>query len=85
VKKLIEAVGRPLLVTSANKSGEPTTKYFDDVVKAFGDELPAVVKGECESLTPTTIINLTADDKITLVREGPIPFEKILAYWEEQK
>ena len=23
------------LVTSANKSGEPTTKYFDDVVKAF--------------------------------------------------
>ena len=84
VKKLIEAVGRPLLVTSANKSGEPTTKYFNDVVKAFGDELPAVVKGECESLTPTTIINLTADDKITLVREGPIPFEKILAYWEEQ-
>jgi tRNA A37 threonylcarbamoyladenosine synthetase subunit TsaC/SUA5/YrdC len=36
-------------------------------------------------LTPTTIINLTADDKITLVREGPILFEKILAYWEEQK
>ena len=85
VSKLIAAVKKPLLVTSANKSGEPTTRYYDEVIKAFGDELPGIVKGECESLIPTTIVNLVEDDTITLVREGPVPFDKIKTFWEETK
>ncbi len=85
VECLIKEVGKPLLVTSANKSGEPTTRFFEDVVKTYGEELPAIVKGECESLIPTTIVNLVEDDTITLVREGPVPFEKIKTLWEETK
>lgn len=85
VESLINEVGKPLLVTSANKSGEPTTRFFDDVVKTYGEELPAIVKGECESLIPTTIVNLVNNDTITLVREGPVPFEKIKTFWEETK
>ena len=85
VEALIAEVGKPLLVTSANKSGEPTTRFFEDVVKTYGEELPAIVKGECESLIPTTIVNLAEDDTITLVREGPVPFEKIKTLWEETK
>ena len=85
VEVLIAEVGKPLLVTSANKSGEPTTRFFEDVVKTYGEELPATVKGECESLIPTTIVNLAEDDTITLVREGPVPFEKIKTLWEETK
>lgn len=85
VSDLIAEVGKPLLVTSANKSGEPTTKFYDDVIKTYGDELPGIVKGECESLIPTTIVNLVEDDTITLVREGPVPFETIKTFWEETK
>lgn len=85
VSCLIAEVGKPLLVTSANKSGEPTTKFYDEVIKTYGDELPGIVKGDCESLIPTTIVNLVEDDKITLVREGPVPFETIKAFWEETK
>lgn len=85
VQTLIAKVGKPLLVTSANKSGEPTTVYFEDVLKAFGDELGGIVKGECVSLVPSTIIDLSIDDRINLVREGPISFEILKKFWEESK
>lgn len=82
-KSLILKVAKPLLVTSANKSGEPTARYFEEVVKVFGNELRAIVEGKCESLVPTTIVNLSKND-LTLVREGPIPFDTIKKFWEEQ-
>lgn len=82
VKALIKEVGKPLLVTSANKSGEPTTRFFDEVVKVFDGELNAIVEGKCESLVPTTIVDLTKDS-LTLIREGPIPFDTIKKFWEE--
>lgn len=82
VKSLIKKVGKPLLVTSANKSGEPTTKVFEEVVEVFDGELKAIVEGKCESLIPTTIVNLSKDS-LSLVREGPIPFDTIKKFWEE--
>lgn len=82
VKSLIKKVGKPLLVTSANKSGEPTTKVFEEVVEVFDGELKAIVEGKCESLVPTTIVNLSKDS-LSLVREGPIPFDTIKKFWEE--
>jgi len=84
VKTLIKSVGKPLLVTSANKSGEPTTRYFEEVLKVFDGELKAIVEGKCESLIPTTIVDLSKDS-LSLVREGPIPFDTIKKFWEEQK
>jgi L-threonylcarbamoyladenylate synthase len=85
VDGLIEKVGKPCLVTSANRSGEPTSRFYDEVLKIFDNEVGGIVKGECCSLTPTTIVNLTKDDEISLVREGPIPFEQIESYWRSIK
>lgn len=82
VKALIEEVGKPLLVTSANHSGEATCKTFQETVEALGDELPGIVKGECVSLLPTTIVMIKGNE-LKLVREGPIPFESLRRIWEE--
>lgn len=81
IQSLFKKVGKPCLVTSANRSGEPTSREYEEVVSIFDGECAGIVKGKCVSLTPSTIVNLTSDDKISLVRNGPIPFEKIESYW----
>ncbi len=85
IHDLFHLVGKPCLVTSANRSGEPTSKYYEETLKVFDGECAAIVKGECHSLTPTTIINLTHDDSISLVREGPISFDTIESFWRSIK
>ena len=82
INKLFNKVNKPCLVTSANRSGEATSKYYDEVVNIFDGECGGIVKGECHSLIPTTIIDLSNDKSIKLVREGPIPFDTINSYWE---
>jgi len=79
---LFKEVGKPCLVTSANMSGEPTLRFFEEVKAQFDGQVGAIVKGECTSLTPTTIV-LILDSGIKLVREGPVPFEEIENYWKE--
>lgn len=85
VSSLIRAVGKPCLVTSANRSGEPTSTNYEEVVKIFAGEVGGIVQGKCVSLVPTTIVSLTDDASISLIREGPIPFAKIEEVWRNAK
>ena len=85
VLSLIDKVGAPLLVTSANHSGEPTSTSFDVTYATFKGEIAGVVKGKCVSEKASTIVNISSEENITLVREGPIPFEDIKAIWENAK
>lgn len=81
IHRLFTLVGKPCLVTSANMSGDPTSRDYAEVLAKFDGKCPAIVKGECVSNTPSTIINLANDDTISLVREGPVPFKKIEEFW----
>jgi len=85
VSNLIRMVGKPCLVTSANRSGEPTSTNYEEVVKIFDGEVVGIVKGKCVSLVPTTIVSLTNANEISLIRQGPIPFEKIQEVWRTAK
>ncbi len=85
IRSLFKTIGKPCLVTSANRSGEATSRYYEEVVSSFDGECAGIVKGECVSLTPSTIIDLSKDDSLTLIRKGPIPFEKIDEYWRNLK
>ncbi len=85
VCRMIESVGKPCLVTSANISGQPTSKYYEEVKRIFDNQVGGIVKGECKSLVPTTIVDLTSETGIKLVREGPIPFAKLEKTWREAK
>jgi L-threonylcarbamoyladenylate synthase len=77
LRDLIEYIGEPLLVPSANKAGEKPALSSEEVIKVFDNEIQAVVKGECITNVPSTIVKIS-NGIITLVRQGPIPFEEIV-------
>lgn len=85
VLNMIKTVGKPCLVTSANRSGEPTSTSYEDVMKIFDGEVGGIVKGECTSKLASTIIDMTSEDAIRLIREGPIPFAKLEEAWRRAK
>jgi L-threonylcarbamoyladenylate synthase len=85
VQKLIAKVGKPCLVTSANISGQPTSTSYEEVLPIFDGLVGGIVKGECTSLLASTIVDLTDDSNIKLVRQGKIPFEDLEKTWRESK
>ena len=75
VRDLIKKVGKPLLVPSANKSGEAPLTTSIDVSKIFEDEIDAVIEGESTSNVPSTIVLL--NENVNVIREGIITKEEI--------
>ena len=75
INELISKVGKPLLVPSANKSGEPPLTKDSDVIKVFDKEIDAIIKGESTSNVPSSIVMV--DDDIHIIRLGLISEEEI--------
>lgn len=75
INELISKVGKPLLVPSANKSGEPPLTKDTDVIKVFDKEIDAIIKGESTSNVPSSIVMV--DDDIHIIRLGLISEEEI--------
>ncbi|MEW5961712.1 MAG: L-threonylcarbamoyladenylate synthase [Chloroflexota bacterium] len=70
--ELISQVGRPLAVTSANRSGQPTPTTAQGVAGQLGPALPLVLDGgPSPASQPSTIIDLSASLP-RLLRPGPI-------------
>ena len=76
IRDLIRKTGKPLLVPSANKSGEAPGVSTYDVVEAFGTEISAVIDGQTISHQPSTIV-LIEDEHTNIIREGAIKIEDI--------
>ena len=76
IREMISYVGKPLLVPSANRSGDKPLANYQDVIKEFGDELAYVVKENAGNSKPSTIIDLTHED-VKILREGPISLRDI--------
>ena len=85
VSKVLRAVGVPCLLTSANLSGQPTSRTYEEALHYFQDKIGGIVKGECVSKIPTTIVDLSKENQISLVRQGALPLDEIQAIWEEAK
>lgn len=77
-QEVLIAAEKPLLVPSANKSGEKPTLNSIEVKNIFKSEIDYIIEGEAGKQTPSTIVDLTGDD-IKIVREGPISLENIKA------
>lgn len=77
VRKMIREIGKPLLVPSANKSGEKPALKGEEVVKIFGDEVAEIIDGESTGTVPSTIVCLK-DKMAIIIREGNIKEEEIL-------
>ena len=76
IRELIRKTGKPLLVPSANRSGEEPGTTAQEVVDTFGDEFPAVIDGKTVSNTPSTVV-MVEDQYTHVFREGAITLEEI--------
>ncbi len=75
---LVEALGRPLLTTSAiaPETGE-ACRDADEILDAFGRHIDVVIDTEQTPDQPSTVIEVDGD-QITLVREGAGPVDGLL-------
>ena len=80
---LIEKVGAPLLVPSANRSGEKTSASFDETFASFSGEDLSIIKGNCHSKLASTIVKMDPREGISLLREGPVAFADIKEVYEK--
>ena len=70
VQNLIIETGKPLLVPSANRSGENPCHTSNEVKDSLGNDLDAIIIGESVSNIPSTIVFV--DDSIHIIRLGEI-------------
>ena len=75
VLSLLEMTG-PMLVTSANLSGEDSLVDDQAVLNVFDGKIPIIVKGESISKKASTIVDLSKD-KVEILRLGDISKEQI--------
>ncbi len=75
---LVERAGVPITATSANVSGRPDIYSVQDAFDQLGNKVDLYLDiGILPKRLPSTILDLTLDTP-KILREGPIPFEKIL-------
>lgn len=77
VLEVIEKCGKPLLVTSANLSGEETGTMDEQVLLQLDGRIDAIVMGEAEGKLASTIVDLSGK-KPVIIRSGPIAEQEIL-------
>ncbi len=78
-RQIIAAVGMPLAVTSANRSGQPSPRTATEVMAQLAGRIAALVDGgSCPGGVPSTILDCTADPPRVL-RVGAIPVAALQA------
>lgn len=75
---LIEKCGKPLLVTSANKSGEKTGINDEQVLSQLDGDIDAIVLGEAKGKLASTIVDVSTEE-VKILRAGPITKAQIEA------
>lgn len=82
ILKLIKEVDKPLLVTSANLSNEEPLFKWQDVKTKLGKNIDGLVCKDARGDKASTIIDCS-NEKIKLLRKGPISFKDILKVVKE--
>lgn len=83
VLEVISKINMPLMVPSANISGQEPIKEQQGIIETFNGKISGVLEGECASNTPSTIVKIDKDT-IILIRRGEISLEEIMesAKWK---
>ena len=84
ILNLIDMLGKPLLVTSANMSHEPALFKWTDVKEKLDGRIDGVVLKDAIGYMSSTIVDCSTED-IKILREGPILKEDIFELIKEEK
>ena len=77
-RRLAECFHHPVTATSANRSGEPPAADAVSVVESLGCEVSLVVDGGPTAGGPPSTIVDARGDVPALVREGVVPWDRVL-------
>ena len=72
---LIEKIGKPIMVTSANISDTGSLLKWEDVYSQMNEKIDGIVCENARGDKSSTIIDVS--DGLKLLREGPIDFKEI--------
>ena len=75
VLNVIDELNCPLLVSSANMSGEPTALTMEDALQQL-PHIDGIVEGTCKQLMASTIVDCT-QNTFKILRPGPITEEML--------
>ncbi len=76
---LLEAVGGPLVSSSANLSGQPPASNVVEIVRIFRNQIDLILDcGEAQTTVPSTIVDVSSG-KIEFVRDGAVDVSEFLA------
>ncbi len=80
---LLQEMGVPLAVTSANLSGRPPLTKAEAIMEAFprAAELLILDDGPSPGGMASTVVDVTGERPL-MVREGPVPFSTIIEVWD---
>ena len=81
--EFLEYIKTPLLVPSANKSGDKPALNSDEVRNIFKEELGYIFEGHSGNGVPSTIVDLTGKE-VKIYREGSIKKEDIINCIEKE-
>lgn len=71
-RSILEQTG-PLLTSSANQPGEPGAVNLSEALSYFADNVAFYVDGgDLSGRAPSTIIRITEDSRVEIIREGAI-------------
>lgn len=73
--EIIDELGEPVFMTSANKSGEQVANSIEEISRIFPD-LDGILEGNVFFGKSSTILDCT-NDELKIIREGPISLEEI--------
>lgn len=77
INEMIQDVGVPLFLTSANLSGEPVCQDANEVNERLGNKIEVILDGKHRDGLASTILDCTQPELVVL-RQGPIQLEDIL-------
>lgn len=76
LRLFLDEVGVPLLVPSANKSGESPAKSVNEIIEVFKDKIDCVVDGTTGDSIPSTVVSLIGE-RPAILRQGKITKQEI--------
>lgn len=74
---LARALGRPLVATSCNPTGEPPCRTAAEVERAFGPELVVAGGEPAGGLPPSTVVAVDARGRLDVLRAGALLPERL--------
>jgi L-threonylcarbamoyladenylate synthase len=78
-RALAAHAGVPVTATSANVSGQPPGTTADAVEASLGSSVDVLIDtGPSRGGPPSTIVGLADDGRLRLVREGAVPWARVL-------